>query len=89
MAYNNTTRSNTLYLRRFYTLYIGPNDNGTGHLIFKLSTKHIPTLKYIPVPMPEDLIEVINEMDTFTTNIQINHFDSDHYTAQEDYFDNT
>ena len=38
--------------------------------------------------MPEDLIETINEMDTFTTNIQINYFDSDHYTAQEDHFDN-
>ena len=33
--------------------------------------------------MPEDLIEAINEMDTFTTNIQINHFDSDHYTAKK------
>ena len=39
--------------------------------------------------MHKDLIRAINEMDTFTTNIQIYHFDSDHYTSQEDYFDNT
>ena len=38
--------------------------------------------------MPENLIEAINEMDKFTTNIQIDHFDSDHYTAQEDHIDN-
>ena len=39
--------------------------------------------------MPGDLIEIINEMDTSTTKIQINHFDSDHYIAQEDHFNNT
>ena len=90
MAYDNNARSNTLYTRTLHALYIGPNDNGTGHLIFKLSTKQIlTTLKYKPVPMPEDLIKAINETDSFTTNIQINHFDSDHYTAQEDHFDNT
>ena len=48
----------------------------------------LTTLKYKPVPMPENLIEVINEMDSFTTIIQINHFDNDHYTTQEDHFDN-
>ena len=47
------------------------------------------TLKYKPVPMPKDLIETINVMDIFTINIQIDHFDSDHYTTQEDHFDNT
>ena len=71
MAYNNNTRSNILYPRIFYTLHIGPNDNGTGQLIFKLSTKYIlPTLKYIPVPMPENLIEVINEMEDHFDNTQ-------------------
>ena len=39
--------------------------------------------------MPEDLIKVINKMNTFTNKIRINHFDSDHYTAQEDHFGNT
>ena len=39
--------------------------------------------------MPEDLIKAINEMDIFTTNMKIEYFDSDHYTAQGDHFDNT
>ena len=79
-----------LYPRTLHVLYIGPNDNCTGHKVFKLSTKQIlTTLKYKPVPMSDDLIEAINEMDTFTTNIQINHFDSDHYTAKEDHFNNS
>ena len=38
--------------------------------------------------MLDNLIEVINEMNTFTTNIQINHFDSDQYTTQKDHFNN-
>ena len=36
-----------------------------------------------------DLIKTINEKDSFTTNIQINHFDSDHYTTRKDHFENT
>ena len=39
--------------------------------------------------MYEDLIKTINEHDSCTTNIHINHFDSNHYTTQKDYFDNT
>ena len=88
MAYGNDSRNNTLYPRTCYALYIGRDDNGTGHLIFKISTKQIlTTLKNKPVPMPEDLIEAINETDSFATNIQIDHCDSDHYIAQEDHFD--
>ena len=49
----------------------------------------LTTLKCKLVPMPEDLIKAINEMNLFTIIIQINHFDSDHYTTQEDHFDNT
>ena len=90
MAYNNNAKRDILYPGAFYTLYIGPNYDGTGHLIFKLLTKQILTTpKYKPVPMLEDLIKTTNEMDTFTTKLQTNHFDSDHYTAQEDYFNNT
>ena len=90
MDYNNNAGSNNLYPRIFYALYIGSNDNSTGHLIFKLSTKQIlTTMKYKLVPVSEDLIQVINEMNSFTTKIQINHFNSDHFTAQDDHFDNT
>ena len=83
MAYNNNTSSKTLYPRIFYVLYIGPNDSGTGRLIFKLSIKQILTTpKYKHVSMPEDLIEAINKMGTFTNKIHIDHFDCDRHTAQ-------
>ena len=83
MAYHTNAGSNTLHPRMFHVLCIGPNNNVTGYLIFKLSTKQIlTTMKYkSPVLMPEDLIEAINETDSFTTNIHINHFDNDHYTT--------
>ena len=90
MAYDNNASNKVLYPRTFYALYIGPNDSSTGHLIFKLSTNQILTTpKYKPVTIPDDLIEAINKMDTFTNKIQINYFDSDHYIAEEDHFDNT
>ena len=37
--YDTNVDNNTLRPRTFYVLYIGPNDNDNGHLIFKLSTK--------------------------------------------------
>ena len=44
-------------------LYIGPNDNGTGHWVFKLKTKEkILVPRVIPIPMPESIIKVVNEM---------------------------
>ena len=39
--------------------------------------------------MPEDLIEAINKTGSFTTIIQIKHFDNDQYTTQEHLFNNT
>ena len=67
MDYNNNASSKTLYSRKLYTLFIGPNDSCTSHSIFKLSTKKILiTPKYKSVPMPEDLIVTINE----TTHLQ-------------------
>ena len=78
----------TLYT--LYTLYIEPNNNDIGHLMFKLSTKQIlTTMKYQPVPVPENLFNTINETNSFTTKIQINQFDSDRFIAQDDHFDNT
>ena len=49
--------------RAFYALYIGPNDGGTGHSVFKLSTKAtiiIPRCK--PIPMPDNVIELVNQI---------------------------
>ena len=44
-------------------------------------------MKYKSVHMPEELIKIIDVMDTFTTNIQTNYFDSDHFIAQGNHFD--
>ena len=44
MAYNINAGNNALRLRTFYVLYIGPNDDSNGHLIYKLSTN---TWKYV------------------------------------------
>ena len=74
MAYDTNAGSNTLYPRTLYALYIGPNNNGIGHLVFKLSTKQIlTTVKYQPVPVSKNLSRTSNETDSFTTKIQIDH----------------
>ena len=89
MAYNTNARHNTWYPRIFYTLYIGPNHNNIGHLIFKLSTKEISNImKYQPVPVNENLLETISERDLFTNKIQLNHLISNRFTAQDDHFNN-
>lgn len=44
-------------------MYIGPNDRGTGYSVFKLSTKSmIVTPRYKPIPMPDNAIEVLNQI---------------------------
>ena len=77
IAYNTNTGNNTLHPRIFYTLYIGPNDDSNGHLKYKLFIDQIlATKKYQSVPVPEDLIEEINETDSYDNKFQVNHFDS-------------
>ena len=89
MAYNANAKNNTLCQKTFYALYIGPNDNGNSHLIFKLSTKQILiTIKYQPIHVPKDLFEVINKTDSFNHKIQVNNFGSDHFIVQDDHPDN-
>ena len=39
LAYDVKSDNKTSKPRAFYALYIGPNDGGTGHSVFKLSTK--------------------------------------------------
>ena len=47
--------------RAYHALYIGPNDASTGHSVFKLATKKmLVTPRCKPIPMPNDVIEVIN-----------------------------
>ena len=77
IAYNTKAGNNTLRPRVFYTLYIKPNDDGNGHLIYKLSKDQIlVTTKYPLVPVPGDLIKMMNRQDSPDNKIQINHFDS-------------
>ena len=45
------------------SLYIGANDNGSGHWVFKLDTKERVSVNRVTViPMSEDFIQRINEM---------------------------
>ena len=63
MVYDVTANNKTTIPRAFYTLYIGPNNNGTGHQVFKLLSNRLVTMpKYKPVPMPDDVIQVVNDM---------------------------
>ena len=39
--------------------------------------------------MPENLFKSITEKDTFTTNIQIDIFDSDRFIGQDNHFNDT
>ena len=63
MAYDTASDNKTTTPRAFYALYIGPNDGGTGHRVYKLSNKEvITTPKCKPVPTPGDVIEAVNEI---------------------------
>ena len=63
LAYDLLSNKKTSKIRAFYALVIGPNDGGTGHPVFKLSIKKmIITPRCKPIPMPDDVIEVINQM---------------------------
>ena len=63
LAYDVKSNNKTSKPRAFYALYIGPNDGGTGHSVFKQSTKKmIVILGCKPIPMSDDVIEVVNQM---------------------------
>ena len=63
MAYDTTSDNKTTTPRAFYALYIGPDDGGTGHQVFKLSNKRmIATPKCRHVPMPDNVIEIVNDL---------------------------
>ena len=58
-----TSSNKTIDPRVFFALYIGPNDSGTGCIVFKLRTKRVVTTqKCKPKPMAEDEAKVVNEM---------------------------
>ena len=63
LAYDVKSNNKTLKPRAFYALYIEPNDEGTSHSVFKLSTKAmITTPRCNSIPMPDDMISIVNQM---------------------------
>ena len=63
LAYNIKLDNKTLKPRTFYALYIGPNDGGIGHSVFKLSTKMMVVMpRCKPMPMPDNVIAVVTKM---------------------------
>ena len=63
LEYGVLSSNKTLKPRAFYALYIRPNDGGTGHLVCKLSTNDmIITPRCKPIPMPDDVVKVVNQM---------------------------
>ena len=70
-------------------MYVRPNDDGNGHLIYRLSTDQIlVTKEYQSVPVPEDLIEAISETESYGNKNQTHRFDTNHYMIQDDHSNN-
>ena len=89
IAYDSKVVNKTLRPRIFYALYIRPNDDGSGHLIYRLSTDQILVTKDCQsVPVPEDLIEAISKTDSYENKFQVNNFDRNYYTVQDDQSNN-
>ena len=71
IAYNNKVGNKTLRPRVFYALYIRPSNNGSRHLIYRLSTDQILVWKEDQsVPVPEDLTEAITKRIHMTTKFK-------------------
>ena len=63
LAYDTYGTNDTGQPRAFYGLYIASNENGTGHRVIKIKTKRLVTSpKCKLIPMPEDVIDVINTL---------------------------
>ena len=67
IAYDNKVGNKTLCPRTFYALYVKPNQEGNGHLIYRLDMDQIVVTKdYQTVPVPEDLDHTsINDEDQY------------------------
>ena len=63
LEYDVQSNNKTSKPRALYALYVRPNDGGTSHSVFKLSTKSmIATPRCNPVPMSDDVIKVVNQI---------------------------
>ena len=68
IAYNDEIGNKTLCPRTFYALHVEPNQEGNGHLIYRLDKDQIVvTMDYRTVPVPEDIDHTsINDEDQYT-----------------------
>ena len=57
IAYDNKIGNKILYPRTFYTLYVEPNQEGNGHIVYSLDEDQIVVTKnYRTTSVPEDLV---------------------------------
>ena len=86
IAYYNRARNNTLHQKLFYVLYIKPNGDNNGHLIYDLSRdKIVVTTNYKSVPVPVDLFEPMNRIESSNNKIQVDSFNIKQPMIQMDY----
>ena len=65
MAYEPKSSNETSVPRAFYALYLYPNENGSGHVVFSLKLKtRRSTQKCVLQPMTQDIIDLVNNMGT-------------------------
>ena len=89
ITYDTKGGNHTLCPRIFYALYIEPNGDGNGHLIYTLSLdKILVTMKYQSVPIHKDLIKMMNKTDSSDNKIQISHFNIEQSVVQDDHSNN-
>ena len=70
-VYNNTVGNKTLRPRVFYALYVKPNEDNNGHLIYRLSTDQIVVTKdYRTVLVVEDLVDTTSKTDPYDKKSQ-------------------
>ena len=67
IAYNNKVGNKTLCSKTFYVLYVKPNQEGNGYLVYRLDMDQIVVTKdYRTVSVPEDLDHTsINDEDQY------------------------
>ena len=86
IACNTNAVNNTLRPRIFYVLCIALNDNGNGHLIYKLSTDQIlVTMKYQSVYVSEVLIKAVNKTNSSNNKIHVDHFDNNYFIVPDNH----
>ena len=89
IAYDNKVRYRTPHPRAFYALYVRPNEEGRGHLIYRLSTdKIVVTKEYQTVPLPEDIGNTLFESHPCKNKSQVKNVDTIISSIHNDQYNN-